>query len=47
VDKILGSSDGHQFRIVGQPGNEIIRPDPNLVMVSEVEGKSLRDIGLR
>jgi hypothetical protein len=43
VDKILGSASGHQFRLVGHPGNAIIRPPGNFVMVSEVEG-GLRDI---
>lgn len=37
VDKILGSAAGHQFRRVGAPENEIIRPAANFVIVSEDE----------
>jgi hypothetical protein len=44
VDKILGSPSGHQFRIVGEPGIEIIRPPIDLAFVNEVEGVSLTDI---
>jgi hypothetical protein len=54
VDKILGSSSGYQFRRVGDPANEILRPAPNMLAVGEIdprlltgeeqEGRSLRDI---
>ena len=44
VDKILGSSAGYQFRRVGDPAAQIIRPAANFVEVSEVEGVSLHDI---
>lgn len=46
VDKILGSRDEHQFRRVGDPVNEIVRPNANIIMVSEIEGRTLTDIGL-
>jgi hypothetical protein len=46
ADKILGSVDEHQFHRVGDPVNEIIRPSGNILMVSEIEGRSLTDIGL-
>ena len=43
VDKIMGSSSGHQFRIVGDPGNDVIRPAPNVMLVSTLEG-SINDV---
>jgi len=44
VDKILGSTSGHQFRIVGEPGTDLIRPPMDIAFVSEVEGVSLADV---
>ncbi len=45
VDKILGDPySGHQFRRVGDPDVEIIRPASNFVLVSEVDGASLTDV---
>jgi hypothetical protein len=44
VDKILGSASGHQFRIKGEPGIEVIRPAYDIALVSEYEGVSLNDV---
>ena len=38
VDKIMGSDSCHQFRIVGQPTVEVIRPQTGIVLVDEKEG---------
>lgn len=44
VDRILGSESSHQFRLAGHPGVEIIQPPGDLVLVSEIEGKTLNDV---
>jgi len=37
VDKILGSSSGHQFRIVGDPMNDVVLPRQPFRFVNDLE----------
>lgn len=46
VEIILRSADSHQFRRTDDPLNQIILPASNMVLVSEMEGASLKDVGL-
>jgi hypothetical protein len=44
VDVILGSGSGHQFQIVGDPANDIVRPAHQVHIIEEVEGRTLGDV---
>ena len=45
VDKILGDPySGHQFRLKGEAGIQVITPPSSITLVEEFEGATLRDI---
>lgn len=44
VDKILGSSSGHQFRRADDPLKDLVLPQRGLKLVDGVEGASLTDL---
>jgi hypothetical protein len=37
VDKIKGSTSGHQFKVVGDPMEDFVLPEPGLRIIDEIE----------